>query len=79
MYHDMSQETGEFIDFMLETEAFDVESRKNKWGGGYCTSFPAYHQPPSSWPIFNGTVGMWTWSPMRLATPSADYKTAENP
>ena len=36
MYHDMSPETGRFFDFMLETEAFDVESRKHKWGGGYC-------------------------------------------
>ena len=24
---------------MLENEAFDVESRRNKWGGGYCTEF----------------------------------------
>ena len=39
MYHAMSQETGEFIDMMLENEAFDVDSRRNKWGGGYCTEF----------------------------------------
>ena len=45
MYHAMSPETGEFIDMMLENEAFDVVSRKNKWGGGYCTSFPKYRQP----------------------------------
>ena len=56
MYHDMSQETGKFFDFMLETEAFDVESRKNKWGGGYCTSFMAYHQP-FILANFNGTSG----------------------
>lgn len=45
MYHDMSEETGKFFDMMLETEAFDVESRKNKWGGGYCTYFSKYKQP----------------------------------
>ena len=56
MYHDMSPETGRFFDFMLETEAFDVESRKNKWGGGYCTSFMAYHQP-FILANFNGTSG----------------------
>jgi len=45
MYRDMSRETGEFFDMMMETEAFDVDSRKNKWGGGYCTYFPKYRQP----------------------------------
>ena len=56
MYRDMSPETGKFFDFMLETEAFDVESRKHKWGGGYCTSFMAYHQP-FILANFNGTSG----------------------
>lgn len=45
MYHDMSPITGEFFDFMLETDAFDVESRRNKWGGGFCTEFPGFRQP----------------------------------
>lgn len=45
MYRDMSDETGKFFDMMFETEAFDVESRKNKWGGGYCTYFHNYKQP----------------------------------
>ena len=45
MYHTMSKESGEFIDMMLENEAFDVDARKNKWGGGYCTEFPKYRQP----------------------------------
>ncbi len=45
MYHSMGQETGAFIDMMLENEAFDVDSRKNKWGGGYCTEFAKYKQP----------------------------------
>lgn len=45
MYREMSKETGEFIDMMLDNEAFDVLSREGKWGGGYCTEFPAYKQP----------------------------------
>ena len=45
MYHKMSAETSDFVDMMLENEAFDVESRQNKWGGGYCTVFAKYHQP----------------------------------
>ena len=45
MYHEMSPDTGRFIDMMMENEAFDVQSRKNKWGGGYCTEFTKYKQP----------------------------------
>lgn len=55
MYHDMSEETAEFIDMMLENEAFDVEARKNKWGGGYCTEFAKYRQP-FILANFNGTT-----------------------
>lgn len=56
MYHDMGADTARFFDFMLETEAFDVEARKNKWGGGYCTQFPNYKQP-FILANFNGTSG----------------------
>ena len=56
MYHAMGPETGAFIDLMLDNEAFDVDSRKNKWGGGYCTSFPKYKQP-FILANFNGTAG----------------------
>lgn len=45
MYHEMSDESAAFIDLMMENDAFDVEARKNKWGGGYCTEIPAYKQP----------------------------------
>ncbi|MFI3164308.1 MAG: M3 family oligoendopeptidase [Bacillota bacterium] len=45
MYHDMSDATAEFIDVMFEADAFDVLSRENKWGGGYCTYIPNYKQP----------------------------------
>lgn len=56
MYHAMGEETGAFIDMMLDNDAFDVESRKNKWGGGYCTAFPKYKQP-FILANFNGTEG----------------------
>ena len=56
MYHKMGDETGAFIDMMLENEAFDVDSRKNKWGGGYCTIFPSFRQP-FILANFNGTAG----------------------
>ena len=56
MYHAMGEETGAFIDLMLDNEAFDVDSRKNKWGGGYCTDFPKYKQP-FILANFNGTAG----------------------
>jgi M3 family oligoendopeptidase len=56
MYHAMGPETGAFIDMMLESEAFDVDSRKNKWGGGYCTYFHKYRQP-FILANFNGTSG----------------------
>lgn len=55
MYHGMGDETGAFIDMMLENEAFDVEARKNKWGGGYCTEFVQYRQP-FILANFNGTA-----------------------
>lgn len=77
MYHNMSQETGEFIDFMLETDAFDVESRKNKWGGGYCTCFPAYHQP-FILANFNGTSGDVDVVTHEAGHAFADYTTANN-
>ena len=56
MYHAMSEESADFIDMMLENDAFDVDSRKNKWGGGYCTEFPEYKQP-FILANFNGTAG----------------------
>ena len=56
MYHEMSKETGEFIDFMLEHELFDVLSRKGKANGGYCTNLPKYKMP-FIFANFNGTSG----------------------
>lgn len=77
MYHDMSDETGEFIDFMLETDAFDVESRKNKWGGGYCTQFAQWKQP-FILANFNGTSGDVDVVTHEAGHALASYMTAGN-
>jgi len=45
MYEEMNEQTGAFIDMMINNDAFDVLSREGKWGGGYCTEFPKYKQP----------------------------------
>ena len=48
MYRELSPESGEFFDFMVEHELFDLETKKGKRVGGYCTSLPLYHAPLSS-------------------------------
>lgn len=44
MYDEMDPEIGDFMRKMQEAEAFDVEARPNKWGGGYCTEFSDFKQ-----------------------------------
>ena len=56
MYHDLSPETAEFIDFMYENELLDVLSKDGKAPGGYCTSIPDY-KAPFIFSNFNGTAG----------------------
>lgn len=45
MYHELSPETGEFIDFMQDNELFDVLSRPGKMSGGYMTMLADYKAP----------------------------------
>ncbi|MEG0584724.1 MAG: M3 family oligoendopeptidase, partial [Cetobacterium sp.] len=40
MYGELSKETKEFFDFMLENELMDLETKHNKSAGGYCTYIP---------------------------------------
>ncbi|MCL2188957.1 MAG: M3 family oligoendopeptidase [Defluviitaleaceae bacterium] len=56
MYHELSDETAQFIDFMLENELFDVLTRPGKQAGGYCASIPKY-KSPFIFANFNGTAG----------------------
>lgn len=56
MYAELSPETKEFFDFMMENELFDVLGRKTKKAGGYMTYLPVY-QSPFIFANFNGTSG----------------------
>jgi len=56
MYHELSADTAEFIDFMLENELFDVLTRPGKSGGGYCAEINEY-KSPFIFANFNGTSG----------------------
>ena len=56
MYHGLSPETAEFVDFMYDNELLDVLSKEGKAPGGYCTGFDAY-QAPFIFSNFNGTAG----------------------
>lgn len=55
MYHDMSSETGEFIDFMIEHELMDLKNKPNKASTGYMTSLPDY-KAPYVFSCFNHTI-----------------------
>ena len=62
MYHELSPETAEFIDFMQDNELFDVESRPGKMSGGYMTSLPSYKAPFifANWNDTSGDVDVLT-------------------
>lgn len=77
MYHNMSEETGRFIDMMMEAGAFDVESRRNKWGGAYCTMITKYKQP-FILANFNGTAGDIETITHEAGHAFAEYMTADN-
>lgn len=56
MYSELSPETKEFYDFMMDNELFDVLGRKTKKAGGYMTYMPLYNSP-FVFANFNGTSG----------------------
>ena len=62
MYHELSPQTAEFIDFMQDNELFDVESRPGKMSGGYMTSLPSYKAPFifANWNNTSGDVDVLT-------------------
>ena len=55
LYHNLSKETGEFMDLMCEDGLFDVYGRKTKKTGGYMTELPDY-KVPFIFANFNGTT-----------------------
>ncbi|MEB7425592.1 M3 family oligoendopeptidase [Mammaliicoccus sciuri] len=56
MYHERSKETGHFIDFMIDKQLFDLEAKKGKESGGYCTIINDF-KSPFIFANFNGTQG----------------------
>lgn len=56
MYHELSEETGEFIDFLFDRELVDLLAKEGKASGGYCT-FIADYDSPFIFANFNGTSG----------------------
>ncbi len=55
MYKELSPETHEFFSKMVEKELLDLDSKKGKQGGGYCTSLDKYTMP-FIFANFNGTA-----------------------
>ena len=56
MYGELSEETKEFIHDLLDRKLLDVEAKKGKESGGYCTFIEDY-SAPFIFSNFNGTSG----------------------
>ncbi|MCR4960434.1 MAG: M3 family oligoendopeptidase [Lachnospiraceae bacterium] len=56
MYHQISPETGEFIDFMIEHELMDLKNKPGKASTGYMTDLST-RKAPFVFSCFNGTIG----------------------
>lgn len=54
MYSDLSPDTKEFFEFMIEHNLMNLVTQKGKAGGGYCTYIPDY-KAPFIFSNFNGT------------------------
>ena len=54
MYSELSKETDDFFNMMIDEELMDLDNRAGKSGGGFCTSFPKYDRP-YIFSNFNGT------------------------
>ena len=55
MYHEISPETGEFIDFMIDHQLMDLENKPGKASTGYMTSLPSL-KAPFVFSCFNHTI-----------------------
>ncbi|MCI9678929.1 MAG: M3 family oligoendopeptidase [Oscillospiraceae bacterium] len=75
MYHALSGETREFIDFLYDGELLDVLSKEGKAPGGYCTNFSIY-KAPFIFSNFNGTSGDVDVLTHEAGHAFADYRAA---
>jgi len=67
MYAELSSETDDFFNYMLDKGLMDLESKKNKSGGGYCEYLPVFKSPF----IFSNFTG--TSSDMDVLTHEAGH------
>lgn len=56
MYEELSPETAEFFQFMIDRDLMDLVAKKGKESGGYCTFIDNY-ESPYIFSNFNGTSG----------------------
>jgi M3 family oligoendopeptidase len=56
MYEELSPETGEFFNFMVDNGMMDLVTKKGKDTGGYCTFIEKF-KAPFIFSNFNGTMG----------------------
>jgi M3 family oligoendopeptidase len=56
MYNELSSDTGEFFNFMVENDLMDLHMREGKADMGYCDYIPKYGSP-FIFANFNGTEG----------------------
>lgn len=56
MYRELSAETNEFFNFMMDNNLMDLVAKKGKASGGYCTFIEDY-KAPYIFSNFNGTSG----------------------
>ncbi len=54
MYYQMSEEMSEFYDMLMENELYDIQSKKGKAQGGFCSYLKDYNYP-FIFANFNGT------------------------
>lgn len=55
MYKELSPETNQFFEYMVERDLFDIEKRKGKDEGGFCDYIPKY-KAPFIYSVYRGTI-----------------------
>ncbi len=54
MYNELSEDTGKFFKYMVDTQLLELDTKPGKAVGGYCTFIPDYNSP-FIFSNFNGT------------------------